>query len=124
MLKNKIHEKDWSQDVREFLNEDYTQHLYQRAIVTDDIDTLERLLKKAKSIWSTMLSEVDQLINQKPIIDDDKLTVEYLLETHPEIHKNDAISLMHFSKSLTIHHKKCYGDGSIIFPKWEQIHRQ
>jgi hypothetical protein len=43
-----------------------------------------------------------------------------LMRIHPELTYDEAESLMEFAKSKTIIHEECYGDGSIIYPMWEE----
>ena len=50
------------------------------------------------------------------------ISVGYLMKLHPELSTEDAISLEQFAISKTIRYKECYGDGSIIYPKWKSIH--
>ena len=50
-----------------------------------------------------------------------RISVDFLLELHPELSEQEAISLKEFAKSQTITLKECYGDGSIIYPKWKQV---
>lgn len=63
MHKNK---EQWLLEARMYLDEDYTQHLYKRALETDDVNKIVFLLRKAKSIWAASISEADQLINKTP----------------------------------------------------------
>lgn len=65
-MENSQEEHKWIRLAREYLNEDYTQHLYNRALESDDAEYIKRLLKKAKSIWASLISEADQMINKKP----------------------------------------------------------
>lgn len=48
---------------------------------------------------------------------DKLLTVEYLMKWH-ELDESKAKSLLEFCDKHTIRHESCYGDGSIMFPKW------
>ncbi len=48
---------------------------------------------------------------------DKLLTVEYLMKWH-ELNEQKAKSLLEFCDKHTIRHESCYGDGSIMFPKW------
>ena len=48
---------------------------------------------------------------------DKLLTVEYLMKWH-ELDESKAKSLLEFCDKHTIKHESCYGDGSIMFPKW------
>lgn len=52
------------------------------------------------------------------------INVEYLMNLHPELTKEDAESLKEFSNSKTIEYKECYGDGSIMYPLWKQENKQ
>ena len=48
------------------------------------------------------------------------INAEYLMELHPELNKEEAESLKEYAASRTIEYKECYGDGSIIYPKWKK----
>lgn len=54
----------WIAEVREYLNEEYTLHLYERALKTEDTNTLIKLIKRAKGIYAAGVSEADTLINK------------------------------------------------------------
>lgn len=47
------------------------------------------------------------------------LSVEFLMQTHPELSSQEASSLLQFCKDSTINLKGCYGDGGIMYPKWK-----
>jgi len=51
---------------------------------------------------------------------DGLITVEYLMMIHPELNEEQARSLKEFSNSRTIRYVECYGDGSIMYPKWKE----
>jgi hypothetical protein len=51
---------------------------------------------------------------------DSLITVEFLLKLHPELSPEEALDLKEFSNSCTIRYKECYGNGSIIYPKWKE----
>jgi len=55
---------------------------------------------------------------KQPEFKENILSVNYLMELHPELSHYDAFTLMIFSFDHTIVHKECYGDGSIMFPLW------
>jgi hypothetical protein len=48
----------------------------------------------------------------------DIITVEFLQSKHPHLTKWQAEDLLKFCKERTITHTQCYGDGSIMYPKW------
>lgn len=48
---------------------------------------------------------------------DNPLTVEYLMKWH-ELDEAKANRLLEFCKKHTINYESCYGNGSIMFPKW------
>lgn len=60
--------KQWLKEVRLYLNEDYTQHLYKRSLQTKDTTVLVALVKRAKGIWAAAISEADQLVNQSKLL--------------------------------------------------------
>ena len=47
------------------------------------------------------------------------ISAEYLKGLHPELTLKECESLKAFSNNKTIAHKECYGDGSIMYPKWK-----
>lgn len=51
---------------------------------------------------------------------DPTLTVDYLMQVHPELTRDEAKDLLAFSESKTISHIDCYRDGSIIYPLWKE----
>ena len=51
------------------------------------------------------------------------ISVEYLMELHPELTKQAAKELKEFASDLTIDYKDCYGKGEIVYPKWLEIER-
>lgn len=54
----------WITEVRDYLNQEYTPHLYRRSLKTEDVDSLRALVLKAKKIHAINLSDADQLINK------------------------------------------------------------
>lgn len=75
-------------------------------------------------VWAEKMRE-----SQKPSTSDKALpiadvgvglSIEFLMNLHPDITKNEAVDLMEFAKSRTITLKECYGDGSIIYPIWKE----
>lgn len=44
----------------------------------------------------------------------------YLKKLHPELTQAEIKSLLEYSKSLTISHKGCYGDGKRMLKKWKE----
>lgn len=50
----------------------------------------------------------------------DLITETFLLESHPELSPEEAANLREFLVDNTITHKECYGDGSIMYPKWKE----
>lgn len=65
---------------------------------------------------------VDQYREQleQALVNGQLLSVPYLMEMHPEINDDQAERLLKFCKEHTIRHKECYGDGSIMYPKWKE----
>lgn len=55
--------QEWINQVRMYLNEEYTQHLHKRSLKTEDVEVLKRYIKKAKSIWAAAVSEADQILH-------------------------------------------------------------
>lgn len=51
---------------------------------------------------------------------DELLSVEYLMQIHPALHEESAELLLKYCKENTIIYKSCYGDGSIMYPKWRK----
>ena len=46
------------------------------------------------------------------------ISEDYLKSLHPELTDIEAIEYLNFCNNKTIHHKNCYGDGSIMWPQW------
>lgn len=55
-----------------------------------------------------------------PSVNGSFISAEYLMLLHPELTKEEAESLKEFSWKRTIQYKECYGDGSIMYPKWKE----
>jgi hypothetical protein len=52
---------------------------------------------------------------------DDLISVEHLMNLHKELTNVEAESLLKYCKEHSIQYKACYGDGSIMFPKWKEV---
>lgn len=52
------------------------------------------------------------------------LTTNKLIKIHPHLSFGEAEDLLKFAQSKTIRHESCYGDGSIIYPKWVESKKQ
>ena len=82
--------------------------------------------KEAKELLTQVEEEItkhikDQLKNGVlHSVSDLFINTEYLMELHPELNKEEAESLKEYAASRTIEYKECYGDGSIIYPKWKK----
>lgn len=48
----------------------------------------------------------------------EQIDVDFLIEKHPELTREQAFDLMKFAAERTIRLKSCYGDGQIMYPKW------
>lgn len=48
------------------------------------------------------------------------LTINYLMEKHPELSNSEAANLLHFCQKNTIRYIECYGDGNIMIPLWKE----
>jgi len=48
----------------------------------------------------------------------DEITSAWLMEKHPELTPEEAEEYRLFCKANTIVFKGCYGDGSIMWPRW------
>jgi len=48
------------------------------------------------------------------------ISTDYLMGLHPELNIEEADSLKEYANSHTISYRECYGDGSIIYPKWKE----
>jgi len=76
-----------------------------------------RTMNKAVADLMTPGKEYKVIIKER---NPDELTTKYLISVHPELNKVQAALLLKFSKENTIDLKSCYGDGSIIYPKWKE----
>ena len=54
----------WIDEVRIFLDCDDTKNLHERSLLTENISDLKTLLKRAKKVFSSNVSESDRLINE------------------------------------------------------------
>lgn len=71
---------------------------------------------------------VTKLVNDIFTIDEDAeietsslITVEWLMQLHPELDPEQAEEYRRFCRSKTIVFKECYGDGSIMWPKYQEF---
>lgn len=48
----------------------------------------------------------------------EEITAEWLMQMHPSLNAEEAEEYRLFCKRSTITFKGCYGDGSIMWPKW------
>jgi len=94
--------------VKKFKEQDY---LIKRKIALErNILRIERYIKRI-FIEDELPIQIDKSLF---------ISTEYLIELHPELSKEEAESLYKFSRTQTIRRKECYGDGSIIYPKWKE----
>lgn len=86
------------------------------------IKNIKRLALMAKKAAKAMddLQEAIKVVKEM----DELLSVNYLMQVHPNLSEEGANSLLEFAKSHTIRYKECYGDGSIIFPMWNKEQQQ
>lgn len=52
-----------------------------------------------------------------------KISPEYLKQLHPDLTTDQCEDLLRFCQSQTIIYRECYGDGSIMIPKWREYKR-
>ena len=79
-----------------------------------DIEIDENKLSRDMLIHATYL---------KVKFDNPLITEEYLMTIHPDLTFLQAGSLIEFCNGYRIRYKECYGDGSIMYPKWLE-HKQ
>lgn len=48
------------------------------------------------------------------------ISADYLMGLHSELNREEAESLKEYANSNTIRYRECYGDGSIIYPRWKE----
>jgi hypothetical protein len=61
-------------------------------------------------------------IDERRIVRDesnDNIDINYLISKHPELTVYSASDLLEYCHKNTIYRKMCYGDGSIMYPKWK-----
>ena len=75
-------------------------------VISQDF-TIDGLSDKLNELTNSVLPYNQRLLDSSTLI-----------KIHPELTKKQADSLLAFAKSKTISHLECYGDGSIIYPKW------
>jgi hypothetical protein len=46
------------------------------------------------------------------------ISAEWLMSMHPELKPEDAEAYRSFCQGSTIVYRECYGDGSIMWPRW------
>lgn len=52
------------------------------------------------------------------LVSPEQIDIDFLIEKHPGITRQDAFDLMKFASENTVQLKSCYGDGSTIYPMW------
>jgi hypothetical protein len=62
-----------------------------------------------------------QIVREYEERSDKLLTIKHLMEIHPELTKEEAGKLFIFCSEHTIFYKECYGDGSIMMPKFKAL---
>ncbi len=93
-------------------------------VVAHNYQPLFDIMREEHGVILT-ISEMDDIISKVDEVKklfantDKQLTTDYLMELHPELNKEEAEDLKQYASSLTIRLKECYGDGSIIYPKWK-----
>ena len=73
--------------------------------------------------FESFADEVERRVNKNESISDvsdRNLNVGDLKEKHPELTLDEALSLLKFCRENTIWLLGCYGDGSIMYPKWRE----
>ena len=86
-------------------------------IAEKKFEILEFVISKDFTI-DGLSDKLNELTNLSLPYNQRLLSVSYLMKIHSELTKEQADSLLAFAKSKTITHEQCYGNGSIIFPKW------
>lgn len=91
------------------------------------LNPVEFITKKLDQLDSSDLAKVAEYVNEnynavidKTEIDDELLTINYLMKKHPELSHSEATNLLHFCQKKTISHIGCYGEGSIMLPLWKE----
>lgn len=51
----------------------------------------------------------------------DLITADWLMEKHPELSPEDAELYRQFCASQTIDFMGCYGNGEIMWPRWQAL---
>jgi hypothetical protein len=91
------------------------------------LNPVEFITKKIDQLDPSDLAKVAEYVNEKynavidkTEIDDELLTINYLMKKHPELSHSEATNLLHFCQKKTISHIGCYGEGSIMLPLWKE----
>ena len=91
------------------------------------LNPVEFITKKIDQLDSSDLAKVAEYVNEKynavidkTEIDDELLTINYLMKKHPELSHSEATNLLHFCQKKTISHIGCYGEGGIMLPLWKE----
>lgn len=77
------------------------------------IEFIEELIKRDRAEQLTIPSVSGMFIS-----------TDYLMGLHPELNRKEAESLKEYANSNTIRYRECYGDGSIIYPRWKVADKQ
>ncbi len=96
--------------------------IFKQEFRKDDFDTvLNRMEIALKPKMIEEVGEVTQELFDKVLQGNDKLiTIEFLMEKHPELLPHEAKDLLQFANNHTIYHQYCYGDGQIMYPMYKE----
>lgn len=62
---------------------------------------------------------VTELFDNAAVGHPDEVTVLWLMQQHPELSADEAEEYRLFCQRNTIVFRGCYGDGSIMWPRWQ-----
>lgn len=72
----------------------------------------ERAIRRKAREW------VNDWMDNAAVGHPDEITSAWLMEVHPSLIAEEAEEYRRFCQRSTIVFKGCYGDGSIMWPKW------
>ncbi len=91
--------------ISKYVKKFYAQHLPEEMVQ----EIVEEFLEEVKDFHSRRSTNKDTL-----------LSITHLLILHPLLVPVEAARLLRFCKKHTINYESCYGDGSIMYPKWKE----
>ena len=84
------------------------------------ITTESQTDKTPDQVLGQLIELANHITPNSVVLHPERITAEWLCNIHPELNIARAGDLKRFCTEKTIVNKECYGDGSIMYPKWKE----